>query len=108
MSECKIITNGHLRDIIYGWELTEKEREEFDWIDSSDTLSWDDVEFFRYKGELYCLSDFMRLDRHPDSAFRAWDGYQSDSFFSGILVKYPKEEWGDYDTERVIVGWYIC
>lgn len=107
MSELRIITNGHSRPILYGWELTDKEKKEFDWIDNSETLSWEDAEFFRYKGWVYCLSDMMRVDRHSPF-YPEWDGYESDSFFSGIVVKYPKEEWGDIDTDFVVVGWYYC
>lgn len=101
----QIITNGHRRSILYGFELTEEERKEFDWLDNCDTLSWDDAEFFRYKGWVYCLSDIMRVDKHSPF-YPNWDGYVSEAFFSGILVRYPKEEWGDYDTEHIIVGSY--
>ena len=98
----KIYTNGHRRDILYSYELSDRERSEFDWVDD-----WDSVEFFRYRGEVYCLSEFMRIDKHAPKEFQAFDGYLSDSFFSGILVKYPKEDWGDYDTDHIIVATYI-
>jgi hypothetical protein len=101
----EIITNGHRRPIIYGWELTEEERREFDWLDNCDTLSWDDAEFFRYKGWLYCLSDIMRVDKHSPF-YPEWDGYESHDFAGGIVIKYPREDWGIEDTEHVIVGCY--
>ena len=104
MSELRIITNGHRRPILYWHELTDKERKGFDWID--DTEVWES--FFRYKGWTYCLADFTAIRNHPEPSFSNWDGYSSDSFFSGIVVKYPREEWGDIDTESVIVGWYYC
>jgi hypothetical protein len=34
--------------------------------------------------------------------FQGWDGYSSDSYFSGIVIKYPPDN--DYDF--IIVGWY--
>ena len=37
------------------------------------------------------------------AGFHAWDGYHSDSFFSGILVRYT-DEW----CESVIAGDYFC
>ena len=105
MSELEVVTNWHKRDLIYGFELTENERQEFDYYNDDEIQ---DQTFFRYKGELYDLGEFMRIDKNAPSAFQNFDGYSSDSFFSGILVKYPKEEWGDYDTEHIIVAWYYC
>lgn len=97
----KVTTNYHPRDILEGYELTEKEREEFDYLD------WDKIErgedsasFFRYKGELYDLGEFMGVHSQLNLALfpQEWDGYQSDTYFSGTLVKYCN------DNESVIVG----
>ena len=99
-SKVTIISNYHRRDILYWHELTDQEREEFDWIKE------DEHTFFRFKDWAYCLSDFMRTDGFG-SPFASWDGYSNDTFFSGVLVKYPVEEWGDIDTDHVIVGWYL-
>ena len=98
MDAIKVITNNVAREIIYWHELSEKERAEFDYCDEFS-------QFFRYKGELYHLGEFMAVDHWreclPD-AFRGWDGYQSDSFFSGVLVRYRN------NYESVIVGRYFC
>ena len=102
-SKVTIISNYHRRDILYWHELTDQEREEFDWIEAEEQ---DEHTFFRYKNWVYCFADFMRTDAH-NSPFSSWDGYENDSFFSGVLVKYPVEEWGDIDTDHVIVGWYL-
>lgn len=102
MSKLHIITNGHRRELLYGWELTDRERAEFDWIDENEQ---DDYQFFRYKGWTYCLADFMRTNS-PNNPLGDWDGYHGDSFFSGILVRYPIEDWGDTDFDHIIVGWY--
>ena len=99
-----IISNYHRRDILYWHELTDQERTEFNWIEEKET---DEHTFFRFKGECYCLADFMRIEHHNDSHFSSWDGYAGDSFFSGTLVKYPIEEWGDIDTDHIIAGWYL-
>ena len=104
-SKLTITTNNHKRDLLYWHDLTDKERAEFDWIDQDEA---DNFEFFRYKNWTFCLSDFMRIEGHDDSAFSAWDGYTNDSFFSGTLIKWPIEEWGDIDAESIIVGWYFC
>ena len=94
----KIITNNNYRPIIYWHELTESEQSEF-----SDL--YDDVEessFFRFKGEVYDLSDFLRA---PEDMFKdqlhGWDGYKNESFFSSILVKFSD------DNEFLKVGMAI-
>lgn len=79
MSELQMKTNGHYRPVLCWENLTEKERAEFDsglFYDSS---------FFRYKGWVYTLDDFMRVEGSP---FYGWNGYHGESFFSGVLVKY--------------------
>lgn len=100
-----IICNGVPRDIVDGWETTAAERAELDYVD------WDAVERgedsfsgFRYLGELYDLSDIPAVDRRDgfESPFQGWDGVMSDSFFSGIVVRYCD------DDERVIVGRFFC
>lgn len=95
-----IITNNHRREVIDAWQLTPKERAEFDYLD------WEKIEagsesasFFRYHGQLYDLDEFSAFwGLHRDGGLpdwaAGWEGYISDSFFSGMLVKYVDEnEW---------------
>lgn len=96
----KIVCNNCPRDVLSGYELTDKEKSEFEYLDSID-----DGSFFRYKGQVYDLSEFMRITPSiaPHCQRPGWekfDGYSSDSFFSGLLVRYVD------DFERVIVGTY--
>jgi hypothetical protein len=102
MSELTFITNNVPRDIIDAYELDADERAEFDYID------WAGVEdgsasasFFRYYGQLFDLGEFERWD-NPASPTRnsQWDGMRSDTFFSGVVVRYVE------DNERVVVGRY--
>lgn len=96
----KIITNNVPRDIIYGYELTEKEQAEFDYLDfASDDDSCRD--FVRYKGEVIDLQD-LEGNFGTETTFVGWDAYRSDSFFSGILVKFL------IDDEQVIMGRYYA
>lgn len=95
MGEMVIITNNVPRDILDGMQLTDKEREEFDY------LNWpaieegtDSASFFRYKGEVYDLGTFMRYGTD------GWDGIANWSFSNGLLVKYVN------DYESVIVAYY--
>lgn len=94
----QIITNNQQRPIIQAYELREEEQKEFDYIDFNDDCS---ASFFKYKGELYDLGEFFTTQELHDSKVKEWDGYQSDNYFSGIVIKYSQ------DYESVIVGTYI-
>lgn len=110
----KITTNNQARDVAYAWQLTDKERAEFDYhddIDSPDCCAT----FVRYKGQVYDLGEFSVIVScdykgalHPmalrdtENNFVGWDGYQSDSYFSGLVIRYA-----DNFGESVIVGRYF-
>lgn len=99
----KIVCNNVPRNLIYGFELSEEERAEFDYIDDEQISSH---AFFRYKGAIYDMGEFARIDRaiapHPQrDGWERFDGYASDSFFSGVLVKCV-------DSDRVLVATYFC
>lgn len=122
----QIKSNYVPRDILNAWDLTPTELSEFSYlIDIPDNATneqiesaWCDsgAEFFRYRGQVYDLSEFSRIIPtgstrfHPmecDSAdLQGWDGYASDSYFSGIVVKYPRDEFGIVEG-KVIVGTYL-
>lgn len=98
----KIITNNIPRFTIDAYELSEKERKEFDY------LNWeaigkgeDSATFFRYKGQVYDLGEFMHVD-YPDGELKGWHGISSQSAFHAIIVKFP-----DNDMDSVIVGQYF-
>ena len=94
--ELTIRTNNVPRDIIYGFELSENEKKDFDFLNAEEI---DQSSFFRYKGIVYYLGNFMVVPK-TDSEMSKWDGYESDSFFSGTVVRFVD------DCERVIVGRY--
>lgn len=96
--DLKIITNHVPRNLVYGYELTDKERAKFDYVKPDEIDSHD---FFRYKGRIYDPREFMVISRHAPEPMQSWDGYSSDTFFSGILIKYVN------DNEQVIVGMYM-
>lgn len=142
----RIVTNYVPRFPVYGYELTERERDTLgisqgksethgpecvacdhdcpwqrhhigapfcqtcdDHSEAADAAGWNS-EFVRYRGRLYPLSDFTTTTPGPwnfglPDEFREWDGYLSDSFFSGIVIRYVRD--GErYDTDRVILGTY--
>lgn len=72
-------------------------RKEFDYLSEDE---FDEREFFKYRGVWYDLGEFMRLDSNSPFDNNKWDGYSSDSYFSGVVVKYC------YDG-NVIVGTYL-
>ena len=92
----KITTNNKPRDLIMFMDLTEKEKKDFDYIEGDEQF---DPRLFRYKGNVYDAGDMMRVTE----LFNGWDAYQSDTFFSGILIKYA-----DSRLETVIVAHYYC
>jgi hypothetical protein len=109
-----IKTNNKPRELICGWELTDTERKDFDYIgELDDHEKWNNetsYRFFRYKGNLYDIHQFVRIvplyksvgfeHGTNDSELLQWHGIQTDSFFSAIVVKYCD------DYESIIVGLY--
>jgi len=93
-----IITNRHPREVLDWLDLSDKERAEFNYDSAPDHR------FVRYKNWTYDLHEFLTARSiQPGTApmFKEWDGYHSDSFFSGIVVKY------DLDQDWVVMGTYI-
>ena len=73
-----IATDNKWKQFIYGYELTPKERKEFDYMMDEEI---DSTNFLRYRKWVYSVNDFMRTDHFP-----GWHGYHSDSFFSGVVI----------------------
>ena len=92
MTNIKIITNNKPRQLLYGYELTDKQKQDFEYIEDIDSH-----DFVKYKNNIYDLSEFMRVENND--SLKGWEGYSSDSYFSGTLVKY-------IDDDSVIMGWY--
>jgi hypothetical protein len=101
VDELTIRTNNVPRPILDASELTLAEQAEFDYLDWAALEAGNDsASFFRYKGHTYDLGEFQTTSRMPEfSPLRKWDGYLSDSFFSGIVVRTD-------DDDQIIVGTY--
>lgn len=99
----KVVTNNVPREIIDGYSLTATERAEFDYLDwKAIEDGSDSASFFRYKGQLYDIDEFQPLSKLTSAPFNGWHGYLSDSYFSGLLIRFPNIA----DFETVIVGRY--
>jgi hypothetical protein len=105
MSNLTVKTNNVPRLLIDAYELSEKERAEFDYLDwEAIDKGEDSATFFRYKGQLFDLGEFSRdygITKGtglPDHLSK-WDGYMSDTFFSAYVVRYVED-----DSDRIIVG----
>lgn len=91
----QIKTNNVPRDILRWDDLSADERSEFDYFEGDER--WD-AEFFRYRERVYDLGEFTVWDNPASPTRGQWDGFRSDSFFSGLVVRYVD------DFERVVVG----
>ena len=87
MDKLTIKTDHKWKNFLYGYELTDKEKAAFDYIDVEEIDSRD---FLRYRGILYDPNDFMRTGSHG-CPFKDWHGYASDSYFSGVLIKISED-----------------
>lgn len=91
-SAVHVRTDKKWKPFVYGQDVPKKVLKDFDHLD--DESSHDG--FFRYLGRWYHTSDFMVA---PSDL--PWDGYHSDSFFSGVVMKISK------DGESYQVGTFI-
>ena len=91
-----IRTNNVPRGFVYSFELSEEEKKDFDYYNAEEL---DNATFFRYRGQVYDLAEFIRISG-DDPILSKWDGAAGDSYFSGTLVRLVEGE------ERIVVGAY--
>lgn len=94
MDKITIKSNHHIYDLKPYTELPVKERKWFGYIEDAFV-----PRFVCYKGNWYDVHDMMRSSQ--DMFPEYWHGYLSDSFFSGILVRFEGE-----DPDQVVMGTY--
>ena len=89
----KITTDNKWRPLLDRSEVSLKFLEnELDWCKAETGYIW-------YKGWWYHISEFI-LNTKLDIELKDWDGYMSETVFSGVLVKVDRE------CESVIMGSY--
>ena len=103
VTQSLVITTNHVpRELIDGATLTGSERSQFDYLDwTAIDAGTDSATFFRYRGELYSLDQFMRVET---DTLATWDGVAPDSFFSGMLIRIVE---ADGDTCIVVGRYYV-
>lgn len=100
-TDLTVITNNQSRLLLNWNELTDKEKSEFDYLKTEDRQA--EASFFRYRGWVYDVSEFTSTVNVGPLA--SWHGYASDTFFSGVCIRWLIED-GCYDYDRLIVGRY--
>ena len=96
-----IITNRIPRPLACLADLPEKARKDFGYLAEDEAC---EPRLVQYKGVWYDVWDSIPVMLESDAtrhAFAGWDGYISDSFFSGVLFRFA-------DEDCVIVGRYTC
>ena len=110
----KFTTNNKPREVIYGYQLTEKEYQDFDYLGEYGSDDMCMAQFIRYKGEVYYLGDFVRIVQPGDpdyhfahinwnNKYGDWEAILAETFFSGLVIK-----WVDDNYETVVVGSMSC
>lgn len=93
MDNIQVTTNNVPRDLFCPCEVPAHIYADFDYIDFDDG-----PRLFKYRRQWYDICEFMKA---PE-VLGDWQGYQSETHFSGIVVKYAE------GMERVIVGAYYA
>lgn len=100
------VTNGHARPIVYAYELTPREIASAGMTpDEVRQESENGTAYVRYRGNVIPVNDFsaswgMSRESGLPSEFAGWHGYLSDSYFSGLVIRFPDES----DTDFVVIG----
>jgi hypothetical protein len=87
----KIKTNNVPRLLLDFDQLTDDEREDLNWFEPVNG-----GDFVRYRGTVYRVDEFTVAPEY----LKPWEGMQSETYFSGVLVRYT-------DRDHVVMGTYI-
>jgi len=91
----QIITNNKPRFMTDYLDLPQEQQDDYFILHGEDAF---EQSYIQYKGIWYCLGDFVRTDENFPSC---WAGYSSDSFFSGVLIRFS------HDEDFVVMGTYL-
>lgn len=86
-NQITVRSNFHHVPIIYGWQLSDKEKREFNYYSSLSDLH--EASFFRYKGRVYNIEEFSIFqDKDRPDVFKKWEAFSNDCFRSGLVIRY--------------------
>ena len=85
---------------------------DFDYIEGDERFY---PRLFCYRSYWYDTHEFVRIAPagskvygfvHHDISgdLEGWDGIQTDSYFSAVVLRWARDEYGQMDHERVVVG----
>lgn len=80
----EIISNNKWRDFVYGNELPDKVKDDFDYMDNVD-----DGCFIKYQGQYHDLGDFIKTDDQDYMGALShinWHGVKSLGFFESLVI----------------------
>jgi hypothetical protein len=119
-----IKTNGHARPLLPYNQLPDEVGpkvfyyigDEVDLDDNGDADELYNPRFFEYRGSWYDTQQFVRIETERTNSFTIavekgnpllkWDGCQTESYFSAVLIRYPYEWDGiTLDTDHIVVGY---
>ena len=94
----RIVTNRVPRRLHLYAALPPKVRKDFDYLSINDSVP----RMVLYRGVWYDVLDSESPVNLPaENPLRAWDGFISDSFFSGVVFKFA-------DDDNVICGRFVA
>ena len=76
----EIVTNNKPRDIVSFFELKNKHQKEM--LETFGEQA-ESLDFFLYKGEVYCLADFCITEQFG----KHWDAALPETYFSAVLIR---------------------
>lgn len=79
-----IKTDHKWKSFVPGMNLPKRCRRDFDYI--QDESEYETHEFIRYRGRYYDPAEFLRTGENNSLALLGWDGYLTDTYFSGVLL----------------------
>lgn len=80
-------------------DLTDKERDDFDWFRSEESREY--ATFFRYRDRVFAIEEFM-MTTNSSLHELGWVGIHTDTFFSATVCKLP-----DFDNEEITVAFVM-
>lgn len=100
MTSIQIKTNNQARPLLTYDELTTKQQAFFGELELEQVDNW---KGFVFKGQAYCLDDFVMFSEHSEEKKLGWDGGMAQNAFHAVIVKLDMQ-----NLDSVVVGQLFC